>query len=133
MDMLIQIDRENKIPLYMQLRNEIVRAVEERELMIGERLPTERELASDLEVSRKTVSHAYNMLEEEGVLVSYQGKGTFVSQEARGDDQQVLNEHVLIYIDAAIEAAQKYRISADEFLDWVRMRTREKASELSKD
>jgi DNA-binding transcriptional regulator YhcF (GntR family) len=131
--MLIQIDRENKIPLYMQLRNEIVRAVEERELMIGERLPTERELASDLEVSRKTVSHAYNMLEEEGVLVSYQGKGTFVSQEARGGDQQVLNEHVLIYIDAAIEAAQKYRISADEFLDWVRMRTREKASELSKD
>jgi DNA-binding transcriptional regulator YhcF (GntR family) len=133
MDMLIQIDRENKIPLYMQLRNEIVRAVEERELMIGERLPTERELASDLEVSRKTVSHAYNMLEEEGVLVSYQGKGTFVSQEARWGDQQVLNEHVLIYIDAAIEAAQKYRISADEFLDWVRMRTREKASELSKE
>lgn len=131
--MLIQIDRENKIPLYMQLRNEIVRAVEERELMIGERLPTERELASDLEVSRKTVSHAYNMLEEEGVLVSYQGKGTFVSQEARWGDQQVLNEHVLIYIDAAIEAAQKYRISADEFLDWVRMRTREKASELSKE
>ena len=42
----------------------------------GKKLPTERELAKALRVSRNTISTAYKELEDEGVLYSHQGRGT---------------------------------------------------------
>lgn len=129
--MLIQIDRSAGIPLYIQLRDEIVRAIQQGELRVGVRIPTERELANDLGVSRKTVSHAYNILEQEGVLISHQGKGTFVSETAHLEYAQLPPEAVLEHIDMAIASAYEYKMSAIDFIDLVRSRTWEKESERS--
>lgn len=78
------LQRKNGIPLYIQLRNQILFAIRSKQLKLGDKMPTERELSNQLEVSRKTVSHTYNILESLNALKSHQGKGTFVEVTSRG-------------------------------------------------
>ena len=76
----IELSRKSGIPLYVQLKERIRQQVESGSWTPGFKLPTERELSSLLGVSRNTVSQAYRELENEGILISLQGKGTFVSE-----------------------------------------------------
>ena len=76
----IELHKKSGIPLYVQLKHQIVSAIQVGALQVGDRMPTERELAGELGISRKTVSHAYNLLEEDGIILSHQGRGTFVNK-----------------------------------------------------
>lgn len=64
----------------MQLKERIRQQVESGAWSPGFKLPTERELSTLLSVSRNTVSQAYRELETEGILVSLQGKGTYLTE-----------------------------------------------------
>jgi GntR family transcriptional regulator/MocR family aminotransferase len=64
--------------IYRQLR----RAIVERRLRPGDQLPSTRELARPLSVSRTTVTVAYTRLWSEGFVTSQTGAGTFVSRHA---------------------------------------------------
>lgn len=130
--MPIEMDRKNGIPLYIQLKNQIIEVIKNGELKLGDRMATERELANELGVSRKTVSHAYNLLEREGILISHQGKGTFVADDSSGWKSYADQECVMKFIDLAIESAFEHDLSTAEFLDLVRARTCEKEALLSK-
>jgi DNA-binding transcriptional MocR family regulator len=66
-------------PLYARLARALEAAVARRELPAGDLLPTERELARRLSVSRTTVVGAYGLLKESGLLGSRQGRGTWVA------------------------------------------------------
>lgn len=66
--------------LNSRIRREILRAVEGRQLGAGDRLPSERELAAALRVSRPSVREAVRSLEAEGVLVVRHGQGVFVAE-----------------------------------------------------
>ncbi len=66
-------------PLYKQLIKGIRRAMDEGTLGIDDALPSERDLATSLGVSRITVRRAVRGLVEEGLLNQRQGAGTFVS------------------------------------------------------
>ena len=70
---------EGKGPLYRRLQDAMRRAIELSELRPQDALPPERELASDLSVSRITVRKALDGLVGEGLLTRKQGAGTFVS------------------------------------------------------
>jgi len=74
-------------PLYMQLQNRLREAVADANLVSGDVLPPEREIASALNVSRVTVRRAINDLVQEGLLTQRQGAGTFVTDRV----QQPLN------------------------------------------
>jgi DNA-binding transcriptional MocR family regulator len=63
-------------PLHRKLSDGLRRAIERGHLPAGERLPSERELATRLAVSRSTVVTAYDSLREQGLLESRQGSGT---------------------------------------------------------
>ncbi len=69
----------NAAPLYQRLIKGIRRAMDEGTLDIDDALPSERELATSLGVSRITVRRAVRGLVEEGLLNQRQGAGTFVS------------------------------------------------------
>ncbi|PAB60188.1 GntR family transcriptional regulator [Anaeromicrobium sediminis] len=128
----MNIEKNSGIPLYIQLKNEILRAIRNGEYNIGDRMDTERDLALSLGISRKTVSHAYKQLESEGVLVSHQGRGTYVAQVRNSWKQDSDKEKVNKFIDLAIESAFENDISTIEFLDMVRTRAREKENLLYK-
>lgn len=62
-----------KIPVHEIVANQLRRAIHRGDYMPGDRLPSERELATRLEVSRETLREAIRMLEGEGYVVSRRG------------------------------------------------------------
>jgi len=73
-----KLDEKSSLPLYQQLQRVLRRAIETRVLGTDDALPPERELASELSISRITVRKAIDGLVSEGLLVRRQGSGTFV-------------------------------------------------------
>jgi DNA-binding transcriptional MocR family regulator len=72
---------DHKGPLHRRLSTAIRSAIEHGLLLQGTRLPSERDLAAALHVSRNTVVAAYNALRDEGWLESGTGKGTWTRRE----------------------------------------------------
>jgi GntR family transcriptional regulator/MocR family aminotransferase len=77
----IAIDRRRQRPLHRQIYDEWRRGILAGRFAPGERMPSTRELAAALRVSRATVTVAYEQLVAEGYLDGHQGSGTFVCQE----------------------------------------------------
>ena len=78
-----QLDTNNAVPLYEQLRVALRERLDSGVLDPGERLPSETELCQKYGVSRITVRRAVDELVEEGILERRQGKGTFVAPKRR--------------------------------------------------
>ena len=66
--MLLQLDFSSDLPIYLQIRNQIVLGIASGALVPGERLPTIRTLADEAGVNMMTVSKAYALLREEGYI-----------------------------------------------------------------
>jgi GntR family transcriptional regulator len=86
--MRIQLSRADSRPLYVQIMDEVRRALVRGTLGPDDALPSVRELASDLRVNPRTISQAYAELEREGVVQVRHGKGTFVSHSAQPDNRE---------------------------------------------
>jgi DNA-binding transcriptional MocR family regulator len=76
----IVLDSTSDRPLYKQLAEAVRSLVEQGALQAGERLPATRELAGQLGLNRTTVSAAYAVLEESGLLEGQVGRGSFIAQ-----------------------------------------------------
>src|SRR5436190_18035310 len=77
-EILRPLDASQSLPLYQQLQRALREAIEKRILGPDDALPAERQLASDLSISRITVRKAIDGLVEEDLLVRKQGAGNFV-------------------------------------------------------
>jgi GntR family transcriptional regulator/MocR family aminotransferase len=78
-ELLVTLDRADRTPLRAQLENGIRDAIRTGRLGTGDRLPSSRMLASDLDLSRGVVQECYEQLAAEGYLVSRTGSGTTVA------------------------------------------------------
>ena len=67
--MIIQIDMAADIPIYQQIRNQIVLGVAMGKMKAGDPLPTVRQLAGEIGVNPMTVNKAYGLLKGEGVII----------------------------------------------------------------
>lgn len=76
----VTVDEANGVPIYAQLVRAVEEAVARGRLMPGERLPSVRQLASEIDAAPGTVARAYKLLEERGVLVTEGARGTRVGQ-----------------------------------------------------
>lgn len=74
------LSNSSGVPYYRQIVNQVIFGVANRMLKPGERLPTVRQLAVDLQVNLNTIAKAYSELEIRGVVNTQQGTGTFVSE-----------------------------------------------------
>ncbi|HXF80942.1 MAG TPA: GntR family transcriptional regulator [Usitatibacter sp.] len=77
-DVIRPLDPAGALPLYQQLQRAIREAIHSQVLAPDDALPAERQIASELSVSRITVRKAIDGLVEEGLLVRRQGSGNFV-------------------------------------------------------
>ncbi len=107
-------------------------AIKKGTLKVGTKMPTERELSQTLKVSRNTVSTAYNDLEQQGALKSYQGKGTFVVEEAISWESQNIKNKIIKFVDLGLEEALEIGMKPEEFLDIVNQRVDEKKQIMDK-
>jgi GntR family transcriptional regulator len=76
----VKLDKNVPIPLYYQLKKQVLAMIDEGALKEGDMLPPENELCDLLDISRPTIRQAFSELVSEGYLSRYKGKGTFVSQ-----------------------------------------------------
>ncbi|KNZ70003.1 GntR family transcriptional regulator [Thermincola ferriacetica] len=79
--MWLHIDPSGGPPIYIQIREQIKRAVATGFFKPGDQLPSVRDLAVQLTVNPNTVSRAYLELERDGVIKTVRGVGTFVSEK----------------------------------------------------
>lgn len=75
-----RLNKNIPVPLYFQLKQQLVEKMDSREWKPGDPIPSERELSESYEISRMTVRQALHELVNEGRLNREQGKGTFVSK-----------------------------------------------------
>src|SRR5512140_665718 len=76
--MNISIDLRSDIPIYLQIVEQVRQQVASGELKSEDQLPTVRSLASDLRINFNTVSRAYRLLDEAGIISTQQGRGTYI-------------------------------------------------------
>jgi DNA-binding transcriptional regulator YhcF (GntR family) len=128
----IILDKKSGVPLYIQVKKQIMDLIKEGALKIGTKMPTERELSQELKISRNTISAAYKELEINGVLKSMQGKGTFVAEEAVSWKSQDSKKKIIKLVDLALEEALEVGIETDDFLGIVTERVKEKKELMDK-
>jgi GntR family transcriptional regulator len=68
------------VPIYVQLRDQILRQLGAGVLVPGDQMPTMREVAVALKIDLNTVRHTYDELERMGAITLVRGRGSFVAQ-----------------------------------------------------
>jgi len=76
----MHVNASSGVPIYLQLKNQLRRAIVGGVLQVGDRLPTVRDLAAEAVVNPNTVARVYRELEAEGLLETQRGVGTFVAE-----------------------------------------------------
>lgn len=115
----IQIRNSSDDPIYLQIKNQLKRAIITGELAAGDQLPSIRLLAKELRVSVITTKRAYDELEKEGFTNSVVGKGSFVAAQ----NSELLREEYLRKLESALRDALKYaalaQLSRAELLEMI--------------
>jgi len=75
--------------LYEDIIQQILNHIEEKKLLMGDRLPPERELAEQVGVSRSTLREAFRVLEQQGILVTKPGDGRYIVGLPKQYDKQI--------------------------------------------
>ncbi|HEY9787553.1 MAG TPA: PLP-dependent aminotransferase family protein [Candidatus Obscuribacterales bacterium] len=81
MDLIVNLPPKSFLPLHRQLADALCEAIDQRRLLPGEPMPSTRDLAQSLRISRSTVVRSYEELHSRGYLESAHGSGTFVRSE----------------------------------------------------
>ena len=92
---MIQLNYRDSKPIYEQIKEGLRRLVVTGALSAGEKLPSVRELASQLAINPNTIQRAYRELENEGYIYTLVGKGTFVAENDNMDktrEKELLKE-----------------------------------------
>lgn len=107
---LIQLNYRDSKPIYEQIKDGLRKLVISSSLTANEKLPSVRELASNLAINPNTIQKAYRDLEGEGYIYTVAGKGTFVAEQ-----QEVFNarqQELLGKFDEVVE--ELFFLSVDE-------------------
>lgn len=79
--MLLQLNFESDVPIYQQIRNQIVLGIAEGKLPVGQKLPTIRALSEECGINMMTVSKAYQLLKQEGYIHTDRRSGATICQQ----------------------------------------------------
>ena len=111
--MVIAINEYSDVPIYLQIRNQIVLGISDGKLAPGEQLPTVRALAEEMGVNSMTVNKAYQTLKQEGYIYTDRRHGAKVrerlefSKELPAESKEMLQR--------VISEAKVRGISKEEF------------------
>jgi len=72
---------DENLPIYIQIMDYIKKKIIIGEIKEGEKLPSVRELSSELKVNPNTISRVYQELEREGLTYTQRGMGTFITED----------------------------------------------------
>ncbi|MDY6227230.1 MAG: GntR family transcriptional regulator [Clostridium sp.] len=99
--MILRIDFDSEIPIYVQVKNQVIEGIAKGEIEKDEELPSVRALAEDIGINMHTVNKAYNILKEEGYIKIDRRKGAIVSLNLNNSNDKFkedLNENLYYYM-----------------------------------
>ena len=114
LDMIMRIDTTSSVPVYAQIIEQVKRAIAVGALKPGDSLGSLRETAVKLRVHPLTVSKAYKILEQEGLVESRQGSGSFIADGIAVPTEKFKRESISISLEKAMSDAVHLGLSGDE-------------------
>lgn len=110
----IKVAADSPEPMYHQIEVQLRGLIVSGQLAEGTLLPSIREMATDLNCSVITIRRVYQDLENEGLLRTRQGTGTFVAAVSVQDRQGYRTEAVKEAVQAAFETAKRVQFTREE-------------------
>ncbi|MDB8791695.1 GntR family transcriptional regulator [Romboutsia sp. 1001216sp1] len=115
--MLLDLDFNSDVPIYTQIREQIIKSIASGDLKINESLPSVRNMASEIGVNLHTVNKAYNLLKDEGYINIDRRKGAVVnSLPLQKNDANVKN--IKSNLDLLVAQSYLLGIPREEFLEY---------------
>ncbi|MBI6871103.1 GntR family transcriptional regulator [Clostridium aciditolerans] len=114
--MLLKINFESDVPIYAQLKNQIIRGIAKGELDEGESLPSVRQMAEDIGINMHTVNKAYNLLKGDGFITIDRRKGAIVNKipiPSSEEYDDILKEE----LESIISEAHCRGVSEEDFIE----------------
>lgn len=109
--MLFRIHPDSGVPIYLQLVQQVMHAIETGALRPGEQLPAIRSLAEEVVTNPNTVAKAYRELEYKGVIELRQGLGAFVRADSSSAGQADAMKQAHRVVGAAVTTMRKLGLS----------------------
>lgn len=116
------IDYNSGLPVWIQVKNRLAYLIGSGEYAAGDRLPTVRALAVDLDISYNTVNRAYMDLEREGYINTRKGRGTFVAEQRDVGATRATDSPVELLVDDMIQACSHAGLNEEDILAMVKAR-----------
>ena len=127
--MLITVDFNDPRPIYVQIMDEVRRALVLGTVSPDDPLPSVRQLAVELRVNPNTVSQAYRELERQGVVHVRRGQGTYVSRPSlNGTERRALAHAVAA---RALRDAHRNGVGAKELIEAIHTAANQEQNEAS--
>ncbi len=120
-----RISTGSTIPIYRQLIDQIRLVILRGRLVPGDQLPSVRSLAVRLVINPNTVARAYGELTRDGVIVSQQGRGYFVTRKRQVYTKAQRRRRLAPLLDALASEAALLEVSADDVVVAFREKLRE--------
>jgi len=109
----------NPQPIFIQIADYMVSMIINGHWLSGEKIPSVRELASDIEVNPNTVSRTYQYLNEKEIIFTKRGRGYFVHDDAQNRCKSLLRHKffkeelppfikMMSLLDLSLEDLKKY-------------------------
>lgn len=108
--MIISLDMSSNMPIYVQLRNQIVTGIGKGDLKVGENLPTVRQLAQDAGINTMTVNKTYQILKAEGFIEIDRRKGATICPIKDNTDQfrnKLTSELEILSAEASLKGMRR--------------------------
>lgn len=114
--MLLKIDFESDIPIYAQLKRQIIQGIARGELQEGDSLPSVRQMAEDIGINMHTVNKAYNMLKGDGFVIVDRRKGAIINKIPAPLSEE-LKDNLREEIDSIVAEFYCRGVAEEEFLN----------------
>lgn len=113
-----QLNTGSGVPIYLQLKQQIIQKILLGDWPPGHQLPTVRQLAVDVRINVNTVSRVYAEVEREGLITTQQGRGTFVSSPFSEEHSPESRAQVTQkFVELVIQMALAQGISVQELVE----------------
>ena len=119
---MIQLNYKEARPLYEQIKESIRKMVISNAFLADEKLPSVREIASQLAVNPNAIERAYQELEQDGYVYRRKDEGTFVAKENRVNEMR--RRELMQKFDLVVRELSELSVSSNELAERVEVITK---------
>ena len=115
--MILNLDFNSDVPIYTQIREQIIKSIASGDLKVTESLPSVRNMAEEIGVNLHTVNKSYNLLKDEGYINIDRRKGAIVNTLPLPKND-LNSDKIKSMLDLLVAEAYLLGMSREEFLDY---------------